>query len=342
MTRRRPLSVLSFQYWAMPRGCAPRKFLRGCVLCAACCLFAGCTSLLNQPAELFTDQPDFETPSQVIPVWTDSVLHQAGRKGSRGCGGRVMFYAADDKQAVRVDGSLVVYVWDDSKPNRERRPDRKYVFRADDLQQHYSRSKIGHSYSFWIPWDDAGGPRSELTVVARFVGRNGAEVTSSPANVILPGAILLPTSVPRDGDTPPGAGQATAIQQASFADSSSEPVRSENTGMKTSEINLPPGFLQRNSPEIAAAAFTADDLFSHRDEPVDATTRVQAEPRPVTAPGPVAANPGAAIPGGAPVEGHSLRFRDRVRTSRAARRSVDRALSERYQSAPRSAPWDSE
>jgi len=116
----------------------------------------GCAMMDKSPSTMFSREPEYETPQQVVPVWSDTVLHQAGQAGARGCGSRVLFYGADEKTAIQVDGTLIVYAWDDSTESQDRKPDRKYVFEADHLQDHYSKSKIGHSYSFWIPWDNAG------------------------------------------------------------------------------------------------------------------------------------------------------------------------------------------
>lgn len=304
-------------------------------------------------------QPEFVTPSKVIPVWSDTVLHQAGQAGTRGCGGRVMFYAGDGKRAVRVDGSLVVYAWDDSKPQKGRQPDRKFVFPMDDLQKHYSGSTIGDSYSFWLPWDAAGGDHTELTLVVRFVGRNGGEVTSTPAKAILPGIVALPDERMADQEKPlvaktppPGSG----IQQVAFSPTENPAAQNDEqqdarppsraTSIKTSEIALTDGFLRRNMNGTAPAVFSAEDLFSaSRTDTRTATERDATElsslsrsvlPQAKTATAEHALDSQATELSG----GRSLRFRDRVRSSREAQRSVGHALSERYQSGPRLAPWE--
>ena len=132
-------------------------------------------------------EPEFLTPRQIVPVWSDTVLHQPGEPATRGFGGRIMFYGEDKHKAILVDGTLVVYAWDDSKGSMERTPDRKYVFPSDKLQTHYSQSRLGHSYSFWVPWDAAGGPLQHLTLISRFVSNDGTELTAAPAHVVLQG-----------------------------------------------------------------------------------------------------------------------------------------------------------
>lgn len=324
-------------------------------------LTSGCASMMTSPTQWFEKEPEFVTPNKVIPVWSDTVLHQAGQPGIRGCGGRVMFYAGDGKRASRVDGTLVVYAWDDSKASADRQPDRKFVFPADDLQQHYSASTIGDSYSFWLPWDQAGGERKELTLVARFIGKNGAEITSTPTKVILPGDVPLPAQQATGRPLVIGShhriqsdNQVGSIQQTAFeVISDTETVRQTNYELKTAEIPLTEGFLQRNMQNAGSRAFSSDDLFQESDSPKRPFDSKAGEwPKMSSSGNPSAANGDSATDSASEIDsrqpaterdsapaGRSLRFQDRVRTSREAQRSVDHALSERYQSGSRSAPW---
>lgn len=237
-----------------------------CVAMILCCcpvLFSGCAVFDTDFAGIFEKKPEFQTPHQVIPLWTDTVLHQPGKKGQRGCGGRFMFYTASGKEGVRVDGTLTVYVWDDSRSSHQRKPDRKYVFTADHLQEHYSRSKVGDSYSFWIPWDEAGNDRVQLTVVARFVGRDGTDLTTPASKVILPGPVPMP-EVPETAETDDDSGDldmtANRVRQASWSDKRRDRVRPRRT-LRSSEIEISPGFVKRNQ-QAAAESLSAVDLLS--------------------------------------------------------------------------------
>jgi len=154
-------------------------------------LFAtGCTSTGLESLGV-TDLPlvkekKAEVPTRVIPVWTDTVLHRGG-KTVRGFGGRVIFYGSKEDTPIEIDGAVIVYAWDDTAGRGQEAPDRKYMFKADTMAKHYSPSKIGHSYSFWLPWDAVGGETKHITLVTRFVSVAGGEVTSNAANVVLPG-----------------------------------------------------------------------------------------------------------------------------------------------------------
>ena len=106
-------------------------------------------------------------PERIVTFWSDTVLHQPGKPAVRGFGGRVFFYGEDESDPIEVDGSLVVYAFDadDDDPSQQQ-PEKKFVFPADQLEQHFSKSDMGPSYSVWLPWDVVGGPSRNLSLVA--------------------------------------------------------------------------------------------------------------------------------------------------------------------------------
>ena len=120
-------------------------------------------------------------PDKVVALWNDTVLTQGGQPPVRGFGGRLMFYEGKKEEPIKVEGTLVVYAFDetDRDPNNNR-PDRKYAFTPQQLPTHYSKSKIGHSYSVWLPWDEVGGVQKEITLVVRFQPKEGPAAVSDP------------------------------------------------------------------------------------------------------------------------------------------------------------------
>jgi hypothetical protein len=241
-------------------------------MCLALCLImlpAGCTLVSSNQLPFGKKEPEFETPRQLVPVWSDTVLHQAGMAATRGFGGRLMFYGQDKHKPIRVEGSLIVYAWDDSKGSMERAPDRKYVFPSEALQNHYSASTLGHSYSFWVPWDAAGGPLQHVTLISRFLSSDGTELTGAPAHVVLqgpggstpfPSELLNPeanskTSADKDRLAAHLRNKEDGgVQRISYE---TEEVNARRTdqrsytkpahpGLQTSEIGLTRGFYERN------------------------------------------------------------------------------------------------
>jgi hypothetical protein len=148
------------------------------------------------------DEPQKGTPVRVVGTWTDTVLTQPGQKPQRGFGGRLVFYGRDEKKPILVDGQLVVYAFDETgRDATDTRPTRRYVFPADQVLLHMSTSEIGATYSFWLPWDEAGGPRTEVSLICRFEPNGGAVITSEQTRHLLPGA-LTPHSATVAGQPP--------------------------------------------------------------------------------------------------------------------------------------------
>jgi hypothetical protein len=150
---------------------------------------AGCAQLdLRKGIPWADTAEDSQQPVRVVAIWTDTVMSRAGAVPTRGFGGRLMFFADKQDKPIKVQGTLVVYAFDESRSEGEKHvPDRRYVFRAEELEKHYSQSKLGHSYSVWLPWDVVGGPQREITLLVRFVGSNGGVLVGEPSTHLLPG-----------------------------------------------------------------------------------------------------------------------------------------------------------
>ena len=79
-----------------------------------------------------------------------------------------------------------------------------------------SKSELGTSYSFWLPWDDAGGPRTEVGLICRFEPKGGAVVTSEQTKQRLPGTEPVIAAAtdgsPKPPKLPEGVSSKPAIQ----------------------------------------------------------------------------------------------------------------------------------
>jgi hypothetical protein len=159
----------------------------------------GCSISKWKPSKIFSldsswpfrdkDEPREGIPVRMVGTWTDSVLTKAGEKPQRGFGGRLMFYDKDEKDPIKVDGQLIVYAFDETdRDPTDNKPTRRYVFPAEQVQLHMSKSELGTSYSFWLPWDEAGGPKTEVSLICRFEPKGGAVVTSEQTRHPLPGS----------------------------------------------------------------------------------------------------------------------------------------------------------
>ncbi len=142
------------------------------------------------------NKPQQGVPARIVCAWTDTVLNQVGQKPQRGFGGRLTFYDKDGKKPILVDGQLVVYAFDEAgRDPTDNKPTRRYVFPAEQMPIHMSKSELGASYSFWLPWDEAGGPKTEVSLICRFEPKGGAVVTGEQTKHLLPGPALPPGAI---------------------------------------------------------------------------------------------------------------------------------------------------
>jgi len=168
-------------------------------LAATMLLVTGCRGPWSQDwkfADMFdvdvtpwsSDEPQVEVPRRLVNNWVDTVLHQPGKKPQRGFGGRLIFYGKDNEKPVLVDGQVVIYAFDETnRVPTNNKPTRRYVFPQDQLSRRMSMSEVGPSYSFWLPWDEAGGPQTEISLIARFEPKDGPIVIGEQTKHLLPG-----------------------------------------------------------------------------------------------------------------------------------------------------------
>lgn len=157
-----------------------------------CGLAAGCSTMQwNKPSTWIGKAEKDHTPripTKVVAIWKETVLHQPGKEPVRGFGGRLVFYKRIEDEPVCVAGTLVVYGFNETgRDPSNAKPDRKFIFPAEQFEKHYSDSDIGHSYNVWLPWDDAGGPPTKVSLIVRFQPKKGALIVSEPAAQLLPG-----------------------------------------------------------------------------------------------------------------------------------------------------------
>jgi hypothetical protein len=149
-------------------------------------MISGCQSFRADKPWPWNEEEPPPQVEKIMAVWTDAVKNFSGEPSQRGFGGRVFFYA-QEKEPIQVKGTVSIYVFDDDRPTSTA-PEKKFVFPASSLDQHYSKCPLGDSYSFWIPMGDVGGATRKLSLVARFdPEEQGGSVVSSITRKILPG-----------------------------------------------------------------------------------------------------------------------------------------------------------
>jgi hypothetical protein len=195
-----------------------------------------------------------QTPSKITDIWTDTIFNQPGQTGVRGFGGRVMFCGEDGVKPVAVDGTFTIMAFDDTDGKAgQASPEKKYVFLPEQLPKHYSKSEMGHSYSFWLPWDDVGGKQRKICLVCRFEPRKGKAIVSPPSHHTLPGEV--PEEAKKTAN-PPDVARAGApagrpsVEQASYQ--SQTPDAQPREGIATLTLDVPPSFARPGVPATAA------------------------------------------------------------------------------------------
>jgi hypothetical protein len=178
-------------------------------------------------------------PDKIIALWSDTVLTQTGRPPIRGFGGRLMFYEGKKEEPIKVEGTLMVYAFDETdRDANNSKPDRKYAFTPQQLPAHFSKSKIGNSYSVWLPWDEVGGEQREITLIVRFQPKEGTAALSEPCRQLLPGRIVPhPPKASAIPSEPPGPalGSLPGQVNAGVLPASYQAPVTDGTGLLTAE-----------------------------------------------------------------------------------------------------------
>ena len=290
-------------------------------------LAPGCSTMDLKPVwPLPGAEPKPQVPSKISDLWTETILSQPGHAPVRGFGGRIVFYDESEKKATAVEGTLTVYAFDAAEADPVHvSAERKFVFRAEDLKKHYSNdSKLGPSYSVWIPWDLMGGPQRDLKLICRFEAKSGEVALSQPSRQTLSGTPPPRLAKARAGQAAGSAPVADGVRPVSHE----EPLPAASKGAVTTlTMDVSPAFarqsarggLQETSPTISAP---------------------KAESRPAATPNAISAQPGAsqATPAEATEPGVSVSYGPRRFPARRAPTSPLRHDPVRRQPLPGSWP----
>ena len=264
-------------------------------------LSAGCSALSEKKLRLNpfakTAQESAEEVREVdsmAVIWKDSVLDSNNGKSIRGFGGRVFFYDAEHK-AMKADGELVVYGFDDSGDGtKSGKADHKYVFERSDMAKHFSESDLGASYSFWIPWEPVGGTRKTITLIPVFKTATGRVVKGGQSINNLPGkapdAGLQRTLLPREpaSGSVKVLGSSPALVSQAVYDSASESTEAtarqmtyeselatEQPRIRTSTFMLPPSVANRIAAAKPSSQSPLGNVTQRQIEESDLPTRAR-------------------------------------------------------------------
>jgi len=218
--------------------------------------FAGCQALSPEGAKNWfglapkAKESQYTTPVKLATMWTPAVLNRVGQAPTRGFGGRLYFYDAANKP-IPVEGQLVVYAYNDSKPGANgKTPDAKYAFTPEQFTTHFSPTELGASYSIWIPWDHVGQPQMEVSLVPIFTSSSGQLVMGQSSRSLLAGPtnpLNHPQPVQHSILPPPVIRNGEGVQAVSFQQSGPAQVQPAmgRLGVETMSLRLPSSLADR-------------------------------------------------------------------------------------------------
>jgi hypothetical protein len=226
----------------------------------------GCSLMSSEKFSSLPFMDKTKVPDRIVAVWEPAVSHDEEKGAERGFGGRVMFFQNKSHEPVKVDGMVVVNAFDETaRAANDTRPDKKYVFTPDQLEMLYSKSDLGHSYNFWLPWSEVEAPEKEISLIVRFSPTAGSTIVSKQSTIKLPGL--------EDAETAAGVRQAswdekedrTSLQSTAFEKNFREnpheswdvevqkaeitESRTNLKEMKTTTIEVPPTFRAHRKPQ---------------------------------------------------------------------------------------------
>ena len=207
-------------------------------------LASGCQSLPTKmplTKSWLGPEATYEVPEQMMVVWTDAVQTVPGQPPRRGCGGRLYFF--DNKgRPIPVNGTLVVYAFDDAGTADGTHPQARFVFSPQQFTESFAESDLGASYNIWIPWDDLGSPQKKLTLITVYRDASGKIVKADPAAVVLPGKVELTDRQKRGFYEPdPLPGSQRDVRPVSYDQHEPAPKRH----LKTTTIRVPRSLSER-------------------------------------------------------------------------------------------------
>jgi hypothetical protein len=163
----------------MEQGMMPRLCWSGthAAMLGLCVLLGGgCTTLpVTKPdlAALLSREPE---PTQMVVTVQPSVLQEAGIPKYTGMMCRAYFFAGKDPVPVKVSGDWTCVAFESPEGTAEN-PQGLYRVPAKDMESHYRKDVVGHSYVFWYPYET--NRPAQLQLQGRLKLSEGREIQSS-------------------------------------------------------------------------------------------------------------------------------------------------------------------
>lgn len=168
-------------------------------------LSSGCASMMEgntkgkgakeSEKKSWFQKKEYQIPQSMNVTWVHDIISVPGKPPTRGFGGRIYFYN-EKSQAIPVDGELMVYGFDDTDSAQPGgalaaqgmdQADKRFRYTDEQFTTHFSQSDLGASYSIWVPWDAAPGPKKRIMLIPTFKSQDGKVLRGNAATLLLPG-----------------------------------------------------------------------------------------------------------------------------------------------------------
>ncbi|MBI3863336.1 MAG: hypothetical protein HY290_15705 [Planctomycetia bacterium] len=158
------------------------------ILTALMLVLTGCAS-----TGLFKSHDDFakESPRnpvmRILTMWQPSEGMWDGRT-VRGVAGQIYLFGMNGSAPLKVDGEAVIQVFDDQgTPEEQAKPFHEFKFDRGAWNAHLTKGALGATYDFFIPYTRKGKQEARMTLLVRYITKEGKSLDSELVNVVLEG-----------------------------------------------------------------------------------------------------------------------------------------------------------
>ncbi|WP_437190910.1 hypothetical protein [Planctomicrobium sp. SH527] len=161
------------------------------LLLAGVMMASGCQQMLKLKPGMGRSSPEASAEHPVfeaICLWEQGEGNGLDGLPTRGFVGQVMFFAHGIDAPVRVDGDLMVYVFDDVGTEEEQqKPIHQFEFNSVAMKAFLTETNVGTAYQFFIPYTRKGAQKATCSLRVRLTPKTGNPVYSKMSSIVLAG-----------------------------------------------------------------------------------------------------------------------------------------------------------
>jgi len=173
----------------------PRYIRRLLLTAGLLSVFTGCSgrNALDVGKLVTPERPAQPGPvSRIVPVWKPAQGRDMNGSPARGVAGQIFFFTPGNDSPIPVDGTVVIYVFDNQgTPEEQKKPIHRFRFEPDAWNMHRHKGRFGTTYHVFIPYTRKVVHQVEASFNVRFFPRKSSRrpVSSEMVAVTLPGPL---------------------------------------------------------------------------------------------------------------------------------------------------------